>query len=255
MKTSAISGILVLTLLLVSCGGGDGVDGGGIQPPTPEPNVGTAQGFWAGKTASNRTITGMVLGDGTYYILYSVVNNPALLGGVVQGTGVSNAGAFTSSNTRDFNVEGQGVLSGSVSAIYVAKKSFNGTIVYPQGGGTTFTSAYEVAAETTPTLATLAGTYTGQVVLSAGVQNAVLAITPSGQVVGAGDGCELSGTASPRSDVNAYNLAIRFGPAPCFFANQAFTGAAYLDASNKRLYAAAPNGARTNGVLFIGTKP
>ena len=54
---------------------------------------------------------------------------------------------------------------------------------------------------------------------------------------------------------NAYNVAIRFGAAPCFFANQSMSGIAYFDAPTKRLYAAAPNAGRTDGILFLGTKP
>jgi hypothetical protein len=39
----------------------------------------------AGGTNTNRTITGVVLNDGTYYFLYSVPANPNLIAGVVQG--------------------------------------------------------------------------------------------------------------------------------------------------------------------------
>lgn len=248
MKTFAtLSTSLAVVLLVVGCGGGGG-------DSAPAATSTSAQGLWVGTTTTSRTITGLVFSDGSYYVLYSPAGNPTAIAGVVQGTGSSSAGAFSSSNARDFNLEGLGVLPATVSASYSSKQSFNGTIAY-SAGTTTFTSAYDASYEITPSLASVAGTYTGQVALSVGVQAATVTVSSSGAISGGGNGCSISGAASPRTDGNAYNLSITFGASPCFFANQTFTGIGYFNSSTKRLYAAAPNAARTDGVLFVGTKP
>ena len=247
-KFATLSASLAAALFVSGCGGG----GSDSAPAASSPG---AQGLWIGTTATNRTITGLVFGDGSYYVLYSPVGNAAAIAGVVQGTGSSSAGTFTSANAKDFNLEGLGVQSGAVSAAYVSKQSFNGSVTNSAGGNTPFTSSYDANFETAPSLASLAGTFTGQVALSAGIQAATVTVSSSGTISGVNGGCALSGTASPRSDGNAYNLSITFAAAPCFFANQTFTGIGYFNSVTKRLYAAAPNAARTDGVLFVGTKP
>jgi hypothetical protein len=52
-----------------------------------------------------------------------------------------------------------------------------------------------------------------------------------------------------------FNISITFGGAPCLLANQTLSGIAFFDSIDKRLYVATPNPARTDGVLFVGTKP
>ena len=197
-----------------------------------------------------------MLDDGTYYVLYSPVGSPTAIAGVVQGTGTSNVGLFSSSNARDFNLEGLGVLSASVSASYVAKQSLNGTVSYSPSGTTSFSSTYNANYESVPSLATLAGTFAGQVASSAGAENATVTISSAGAISGSGaSGCGVSGSASPRARGNVFNISLTFGGAPCLFANQTLAGIAYFDSAAKRLYAAAPNAGRTDGVLFLGVKP
>lgn len=234
-------------LLAAACGGG----GGDSTPAGPSP----AQGLWIGTTTTNRTVTGLVLSDGSYYVLYSLVGNAAVLGGAVHGNSSASAGTWSSGDARDFNLEGAGVLSASLGGTYSTKQSIAGTVTYASGASTNFSGTYSSNYETTPTLPALTATYTGTVAFSQGAQPLAITVTPSGNVTATGSGCTSTGTATPRNDGNAYNFAITFGPAPCFFAGQTFSGIAYLDAVAKRLYAAAPNAARTDGVLFVGTRP
>ena len=248
MKKTFLGASIAAMLAISGCGGGGG-DSGSTS------SASAAQGLWLGTTSTNRTVTGLVFSDGTYYVLYSPIGNPTAIAGVVQGTGTTSASTFSSSDGRDFNLEGLGVLTGTVSANYATKQSFNGTVAYTAGGNTSFTTTYSSAYETAPTLANVAGTYTGQVALSVGVQSATVTVSSTGAISGGGNGCSLTGTATPRTDGNAYTLSITFGASPCFFANQTFTGVAYYNSATKRLYGAAPNAARTDGVLFVGTKP
>ncbi|MCB1889673.1 MAG: hypothetical protein KDH20_18845 [Rhodocyclaceae bacterium] len=57
----------------------------------------------------------------------------------------------------------------------------------------------------------------------------------------------------PRSTGNIFTFIVSFSGSPCLFAFQSLTGIAYYDSASSRLYAAAPNGSRTDGVLFVGT--
>jgi len=244
---------LPLALMVVGCGGDDDDS----SSPPPPPSTDSAEGLWIGSTSTGRDIAGLLFNDGSYYVLYSGEFNPAIIAGVVQGSGTSNNGSFTSTNAVDFNLEGGEVFPATISASYIAKQSFNGTLTYPSLGNTvvTFTSAYDPAYEITPSLSTLNGTYTGQVALSQGIENATMTINPAGDVSGAGQsGCTFTGAATPRTDGNAFNISITFGGDPCFFANQTFSGIAYYDDADKGLVAAAPNASRTDGVLFVGVK-
>ena len=253
MKKFASLGTSIAAVLYLS-----GCGGGGSDSTPAETNTAaapTAQGLWIGTTSTNRNVTGLVFADGSYYVLYSPVGNATAIAGVIQGGGSSSAGKFSSTDARDFNLEGLGVLPAAVSASFASKQSFNGSVSYAGGSSTAFTSAYDASYELTPSLATLAGTFTGQVTLSAGVQAATVTVSATGAISGGGGGCSLSGTASPRNDGNAHNLSISFGASPCFFANQTLSGIGYFNSSTKRLYAVAPNAARTDGILFVGTKP
>jgi hypothetical protein len=245
-------------LLALAAAGGfvAGCGGGGGDSDPPPVAATSAEGLYSGTTTSGRAVTGLVLDDGTYYVLYSPVGSSTAIAGVVQGTGTSNAGTFSSGNARDFNLEGLGVLAGTVSASYVAKQSFNGTVSYSAGGTTSFSSTYDANYEAVPSLAALAGTFAGQVASSAGNENATVTISSAGAISGSGaSGCAVSGSVSPRTRGNAFNVSLTFGGAPCLFANQTLTGIAYFNATTKQLYAAAPNAGRTDGVLLVGVKP
>ena len=114
--------VLATTAILSACGGG------GSDSSTPPPAASEAQGLWNGSTPTNRAVTALVLSDGTYYVLYSRVGNSSSIGGVVQGTSTATGGAFSSSNAVDFNLEGLGVLPGTVSGNYTTKQSLSGAI-------------------------------------------------------------------------------------------------------------------------------
>jgi len=129
--------------------------GCGDQTPVLTPAT-TAEGLWFGTTNTNRTLTAAVLDDGTYYFFYSVVANPNQIAGVIQGTGTSNNGSFTSPNTKDFGI-GVTALDATISADYAARQFLNGSITYSEVGTVTFTSSYNTAYDTTPTVASLAG--------------------------------------------------------------------------------------------------
>lgn len=246
----------VAAALLAGCGGGGGSSSDTTGTATaPASLQASAAGLWSGTTDTNRSVTGLVFPDGTYYVLYSVAGAPSTIAGVVQGTGSVNGSTFSSTNGRDFNLEGAAVVPVNVSASVTTKTSFTGNVAY-SSGTIKFTSTYNADFEREATITAVAGTYSGRVASSQGVENAAVTVSTTGAVSGTGvGGCTVSGSVSSRTDGNAYNVTLTFGPAPCFFAGQTFTGIAYYDAGAKRLYAAAPNSARSDGVLFVGSKP
>ncbi len=244
--TGTTAVVMVALALLAGCGGGS---------DTPAPPATSAEGLWSGSTGAGQTITGFVLDDGTYYILYSPPGNAALVAGFIQGSGVSGDGSFTSGNGQDFNFQGTGVLPVTLSGSYTEKQAFGGSVSYGAAGVVTFSSSYNTNYEAPPLLSTLSGTFSGQSATSASVDNATFAISATGVVTGISTaGCTVTGTAAPRSHGNIFALALTFGPPPCSMPNQTLTGMAYYSVATRRLLAAAQTSARTQGYLFTGSK-
>ncbi|WP_288843013.1 hypothetical protein [uncultured Deefgea sp.] len=267
-KTNGIFSCALLALLSACGGGGDSVAIATPAPtvtpsaiatplPTVAPVIGSSAGLWTGKTNANRTVTTLVLSDGAFYNIYSAAGSPDLIAGVVQGGSTSKNGVFQSSNAKDFNLEGAGVLAVTVSANYVDKKNLNGSISYtdPRYMGSSFVSQYDADFENKPVLSQIVSGFSGWVATSAGTENATMSVSASGAISGRGtSGCTLTGTVIPRLDSNAYDTAIQFGGSPCAFANQTFKGVSYFNAKNNRLYALTLNTARDDGLIFVGNK-
>ena len=222
---------------------------------TPE---NTAEGLWVGAINTNRTLTAAVLDDGTYYFFYSAVAIPNQIAGVIQGTGTSNNGSFTSSNTKDFGI-GVAVRDATISADYTARQFLNGTIPYSGADTATFTSSYNHAYDTRPAVASLAGVYNGQLGSSGssgGVQTASMIVQADGTFTGKTDpsGCTFTGKATARTRGNVFDQSITFGGTACSFAGSTLLGIMYLDIPTGRLYTAALNSLRTDAVIFFGPK-
>jgi hypothetical protein len=149
------------------------------------------------------------------------------------------------------------VLSGSVSGSYSYKKSFSGFATYPALNQTvSVAGSYNADYEITPTLAAVAGTYSGRVGHPRGVESATLTVSSSGVVSGRGSsGCVVTGSLTPRAKGNAYTTRITFGSTPCLLPGVTLTGASYFDRTTKRLYAVGMTSARDNGMIFAGSKP
>ncbi len=252
IKAFAVSWILALA----ACGGGGG-NGGAAPAPAPGPAATSAEGMWIGSTSTSRSVTGIVLDNGTYWILYSVPHVSALIAGAVQGTGTSLNGSFSSSGGIDFNLEGQGINNITVSASYVATQSFNGSVTYPNlNQAFTFTSSYSAEYDLTPSASAIAGTYTGIASVAGSNELTTIVVSSPGVVVGTGtSGCRFLGTAMPRTTGNLYDLSVVFDGGVCSNGTSAVTGIGYFDSGAKRLYVAALNKSRSNGLIFVGIKP
>lgn len=240
---------VVMVCLVSGCGGGDGGE-------TPAPTA-TAEGLWIGNTTTARTVTGIVLDNGSFWALYSASNNSAIIAGGFQGTGSSVNGSFSSLDARDFNLEGQGINNAQVAGTYSAKQLLNGTITYPSlNQAIAFNSVYNPDYEQTPSLATIAGTYSGTAsTVPGGTDTATMFITQTGAITGIGtSGCTFAGNVAPHPRGNVYDVTITFGGGVCANGNSTVTGVGYFDASTKRLYGGTVNSTRTIASIFVGTK-
>ncbi len=241
--------------LLGGCGGGGG--GGDSAPPPSVPPPTTAEGLWLGTTSSGRTVNGLVLDNGEYWVIYSAQNNSAVIAGAVQGTSAASNGNFSSSDARDFNLEGSGIVAATISGSYREKQSFSGIVTYSPTQNSGFSTTYSAGYELTPSLAAVAGTYAGTTATASGTgESATVVISPAGVITGSSaGGCRYSGTITPRAKGNVYNATVTFAGGVCSNGTNTVTGIGYFDATPKRIYSLGLNTTRTNGYIFVGTKP
>lgn len=237
---------------LVGCGGGSDDNGTAANslPVTAAPTTAaSAEGFWQGTTNTGRTVRTVVLEDGSYWALYSGVNNAGVVAGAVQGNGTTTPGSFSSTNGRDFSIEAASITNSTLSASYASRQFFNGSLTSQAVGNVvTFTSSYRSVYEQAASLATLAGTYAGTAATSGGTSRATITIGSSGAISGTSDdGCRFTGSASVHKVVNIYDVSISFQGGTCSNGTSITNGIAYLEGSS--LYAAALNSARSNGFL------
>lgn len=222
------------------------------QPPVLPPAATTAEGLWVGSTSTGKSIVGLVLDTGVYYVLYTQPFS-STIAGVVQGTGVGLNGVMSSSNAKDFNLEGYGVLNAYVGGTYQPRAAMAGTLTSPLGA-VSFSATYDPAYATPASLAAAAGTYTGTVASSAGIQAATFSVSANGSLTGSVPGCTFTGKATPHGKAQAFDLSVKFGGGRCTFGTSTLTGVAYYDAATRTIYAAAPNAARTDGFVVVGEK-
>jgi len=225
-----------------------------------------AEGLWRGITNTNRALSGVVLDDGTYWFIYSSIGNYPVIAGVAQGNGISNPdsddnGFFTSDNGRDFNFEGLGVSDFTLDGIYWAMNSIvppprlDGSIQY-SSSTTTFESSYDTDYDKVPNLTDIAGTYTGSAYTSGGPDFATVIFTSAGTINGSGaSSCTFSGNVSPRASGNIYDVSITFDGGVCANGTSTVTGVAYFDAPTKQLTSVGLNSSRTDGFIYVGSKP
>lgn len=241
---------LLLVVSLSACGG----EGDTSTPPPATAAATSAEGLWTGttNTNTNRTVTGVVLDDGVYWFLYSVAGDPSLIAGVVQGDSSSQNGTLISSNATDFSVE-RGIpstLTASVDGSYT-KQSLNGTISYQNNAPAqeTFTTTYGSDYDLTPSLNAVAGKYIGFVTAS---ETVTFELTATGNIIDglSSTGCTFTGSFSPRARGNVFDVTITFNA--CSNGSDTVKGVGFVHAG--KLYSAALNTDKTNGVVFIGTK-
>ncbi len=266
-RTNGLRCLLALGLMsgLVACGSFANCFNSGFVPAAcgggysesnasslPQPTASSAEGHWKGTTLTGRTVAGLVIEDGSYWLFYSARDNPNILTGLVQGTGTSHSGFFGSSNTRDFNLEVAGIRAATMRGSYVPNKGFQGTIAYFNGDTESFTSTYDADSELAPNLTLVAGTSTE---LRTDNHTVTVTVDAGGTLSGhASDGCTFAGSLSPRTKGHVFHPSVTFGGGACRQGTETLTGMAFSDAATHQLYGAALNHARTDRFLFLGVR-
>jgi len=253
--------LITLFMVVSACGGGGG--SGNQTPPnnqspsTPVVQDEDSQGFWRGTSSNGRPVDGIILDDGSYYVLYYTDSKRDFISGIVHGKSSSMSGdAFSSISATDYFIEEGVIYTGlSVTGTLKEKSTFSGSIKYSANETVNFTSAYVDAYEITPSLDQLAGSFAGNVAFAFGIEGAVLSIGPDGSLTGIGQsGCSLTGNVSTNTSGNIFDLDVTFGGYPCASANNTFQGIVYYEHDTGVAIGVVSNSSNTDGFLFAGTK-
>jgi hypothetical protein len=213
----------------------------------------TAEGLWDGKLANGANFSGVILDDGTYWFVYERSATDETLAGVMQGTGVSSNGTYTSTAGIDINFGNHTMTAGSLSGTYAPQSSFAGTVV--RGGApTTFTSNYVSDYDQPISLAAVAGTYSGLALTAIEFNPATVTVTASGALTGIASPCTYTGTVAPRGNTTILDVTIAFGGQGCSLAGTSASGIGDYDDVERSLFIGIINASRTDGALFVGTK-
>ncbi|WP_143753546.1 hypothetical protein [Caballeronia arationis] len=237
------------SLVLAACGGGGGDSGS--SGPTLGPS---AEGLYNG-TVNDRQATVLVTDDGRFYSEYAVAGT-SLIAGVVTGTVVSVSGSLPSGTGTDYNYEGQGTNSVSLSGSYSAKQSIKATIAYSGGVKSAFSGSYDTSYDAAPSQAAVSGTFKGTSATNIGSNVALDSVTltadAAGNITGNGTNCAFTGTIRPHAKGNLYDVGLTFGSGSgCAYPSSSATGLGVMNGNVIHAFVQTPSKA---GVLFVGTK-
>lgn len=260
MKSTIIASALVAGLL-AGCGGG----GGGSTTTAAVVTTGTAEGVYSGTSTGGTSpaFTMLVLENGDFWTLYGTRSGSGSsatlsVAGLIQGTGTSNNGSFTSSTAKDFG--SVPAISATAAATYnTTAQTISGTFTAPAAtitfsGGPTAGSLYNYS--TPATLSSIAGSWT---TTSTSGETITVTVASVGTFTAVGtSGCHFTGTATPRaSGKNVFNTTMTFGPAPCGLPNQTASGIAVvypLTSSLTQVIFAQVDSTRSYGSAAFGTR-
>ena len=223
---AALLGILLL-LFAVSCGGGGSLTTTSTTTPTTtQSTAGKAQGVYSGTSSNGWSFSSIVLPNDKYYAIYGNQSSSVfLIYGMMTGQGTSTSNTAYTATVNDYYYTGS-VTTGTVNATYVAGTSISGTIV--EGASTlSFTGTAPATSDfnynAPASLSAVAGAWTGSALDGS---SGTLNVSSTGSITGSLSGCSVTGTVTPDSAKNFYNVSITFGPSPCLLPGQTATGIA-----------------------------
>lgn len=231
---------LSVTVLLASCGGGE----------SPE-------GQWYGQLAPDRQLAGVVLGDDSYYVLYSRPGSETLAG-VLIGKGAIGQGMTSTSNATDYNWEVPVTRAAEVKLeLNPQKMAVQGMVRLDGMPPRKLSASHDGEAEYADSIVPIVGQHTGTVVFALGPRpGTTFNVYPNGAVTTELNGCRIAGRVTPRQDGAAYDLVMQLGAYPCFAPGAPFYGVAWYQEGQKKLYAAValPAVYGKQAIGFIGKK-
>lgn len=235
-----------VAMVLTACGGGGGEN---VAPVASTP-VATAEGIWVGKNSNGVDLTLAVLENGE---TWGTASQNGIVFGAIYATTASGGTTLTGSG-KNFDIATHTVAATSYTGTFAAKS----TIQTANGTGTTYSGTYNPAYDETPSLALLAGNFSGQGVSgTSAVQTIPVTVSASGAIsVPTTNGCGASGTTSPRpSGKNIFDVTVTFNGTSCALGNGTITkGIGFFNTTTKRLLVIALNPAKTDGFIYIGQK-
>jgi hypothetical protein len=208
-----------------------------------------ATGLWTGTTTDVRSVTTLVLGDGTSYFFYSPASDATITAGVIRGAAVAENGAFTLTNGIHLSTTGAGTVnSGTIGGTYNSS-AMNVVMTATGIGSVSFSGASQNEFDNTPSLTTVAGDYTGTITLLGLSETVDVEILDTGSVTIDSANCDATGTITPASSGNFYSVSLTTTTCTGANANSSFSGHAILR-SGTRLFLFAPNAGSTSGILI-----
>lgn len=269
---------LCAALLLSGCGSDSsssstGSPGASVPPPTTTAPTG-AQGTWRGNinspTPSSRLLETVVLDDGTMWMAYSTANDPTQTDALInaaglikgQGTPDETTGAFNVTSARQLSLEDNKRSAVDITSTFVTGSTLSGSITRDPGALTTalpspasFASLYRTAYNNNLTLAHLAGTFQGSLSTTLGKHSASLTFDQAGALTGSDNtGCSITGTATPRSRGNVFDLNLTFGTEAGCAANAGAELEGIISLEAGRAGAMAMDADMKKAFIFVGNR-
>lgn len=252
MKQTVLAGA-ALAVLLAACAGGP------LQPPGPGGTTTLPPGgIYKGTATAHGSAILLMLFDGTAYLFYGDASSPGGEGGgvvVVTNGAQSNAGQFASTSAQNYSLRPGRVSPAAFAANFARAPAVDGTVTptTPGGENLAFSATAIQLLGAMPAGSTVAGLYSGQGGSTKGLTKSQITVTDDGYLAGTtASGCVFKGTVTPRTGVNAYDVSVTFGPAPCPAPGATVAGNAVLDGA--RLLAALPSADRSDVFAFDGRK-
>ena len=217
--------------------------------------VSSASGYWVGTIDNGRNVYGIIAPTGEAWVMYTDATGHNYLAGVLYAQASWANGAWSTSTGRDFNFEQRTYADTRTTGTYTTRSRISGTTFYPAYNiSSTFTATYRAEFDLAPSLANIAGTYSGRVVTLLNSETASVTIQSSGAVSGlTASGCRFVGSVTPMSGVNLYRTSVTLQGGNCG-SNLTVSGATFYDSSNGSLKVITLDAGRTNAYVYLGTK-
>jgi hypothetical protein len=204
---------------------------------------------------SDTYATLLMLFDGSAYLFYGAPGGPNLSGVIVATDGTQRSdGRYSSASALDYRIGSAPAAPVVLMASFAAAPAVSGAAVNKDGSpNLAFNASAASLLDVAPSLANAGGLYTGRGMSLGGATDTRITVAADGYAAGTtSSGCIFKGKVAPHAGVNAYDVSVTFGPAPCPNPNTTVRGNAILDGA--RLLVALPGPDRANIFLFDGRK-
>jgi hypothetical protein len=252
MKTIAVS--VALCTSLVACSSSP-------LPPASQATtvLQSSAGIYTGPLSTQQKLTLLTKLDGSAYLFYRSpsTGRPAVDDVVVvRNAQQSKDGKFESRQaTRYRLVQPRKATPVQVDIDFSRAPAVSGFVAVPgdSADNVAFSANPAQILGEPPTLASVAGLFSGTASSLQGASGAQVTVTGSGLLAGTtANGCEFRGTLTPSSGLTAYDVSVTYGGAPCIDANATVSGSAVLDES--QLLVALPRPDRSDVFVFSGAR-